>query len=38
MKGDHPKYYIIEISQKAEKSPGDLRKVAVSRIPVKTIS
>ena len=31
--GDHPNYYIIEIGQKTEKSPGDLRRLAVT--PVK---
>ena len=29
--GDHPNYSIIEIGQNAEKSPGDLRKLAVTQ-------
>ncbi len=33
--GDHPNYCIIEISQNTEKSPGDLRRLAVSQTPVK---
>ena len=33
--GDHPNYYIIENGQNTEKSPGDLRKVAVTQTPVK---
>ena len=28
--GDHPNYSIIEIGQNTEKSPGDLRRVAVT--------
>ena len=32
---DHPYYYIIEISQNTEKSPGDLRGRAVTQTPVK---
>ena len=28
-RGDHPKYYITEISQNTEKSPGDLKRLAV---------
>ena len=33
--GDHPNYYIIEIGQNTEKSPGDLRRLAVTQTPVK---
>ena len=33
--GDHPNYYIIENGQNTEKSPGDLRRLAVTQIPVK---
>ena len=33
--GDRPNYYIIEIGQKTEKSPGDLRRLAVTDTPVK---
>ena len=29
--GDQPNYYIIEISQNTEKSPGDLRRLAVTQ-------
>ena len=32
--GDHPNY-IIEIGQNTEKSPGDLRRLAVTKTPVK---
>ena len=32
---DCPNYSIIEISQNTEKSPGDLRRLAVTQIPVK---
>ena len=28
--GDYPNYYIIEIGQNTEKSPGDLRRLAVT--------
>ena len=28
--GDHPNNYIIEIGQNTEKSPGDLRRLAVT--------
>ena len=31
--GDHPNYYIIENGQNSEKSPGDLRKLAVTQTP-----
>ena len=33
--GDHPNYYIIENGQNTEKSPGDLKKLAVTQTPVK---
>ena len=33
--GDHSNYYIIENSQNTEKSPGDLRRLAVTQTPVK---
>ena len=36
--GDSPKYSIIEIGQNIEKSPGDLRRLAVPEIPVKKTS
>ena len=32
--GDHPDYSIIKIGQNTEKSPEDLRKLAVTQIPV----
>ena len=32
--GDHPEYNIIEKRQNTEKSTGDLRKLAVTQIPV----
>ena len=32
--GDHPNYSIIEIGQNSKKSPGDLRRLAVTQIPV----
>ena len=35
MSGDHPKYCIIEIGLNTEKSPGDLRKLAVTQTTVK---
>ena len=28
---DHPSYYIIEIGQNTEKSPGDLRRFAITQ-------
>ena len=31
MSGDHPNFYIIEIGQNTEKSPGDLRRLAVTQ-------
>ena len=33
--GDHPNYSIIMIGQNTEKSPGDLRRLAVSQTLVK---
>ena len=33
--GDHPNYSIIEIGQDFEKSPGDLRSLAVNQTLVK---
>ena len=33
--GDHPNYYNIEIGQNTEKSPGDLRRLVVTRTSVK---
>ena len=33
--GDHPNYYIIENGQNPEKSPGDLRRLAVTQTQVK---
>ena len=34
MSGDHPNYSIIENSQNTEKSPGDLRRLAVTQTSV----
>ena len=34
IRGDHPNYSIVEISQNTEKSPGDLRRLAVTQTPV----
>ncbi len=34
MNGDHPNYSIIEIDQNTEKSPGDLRRLALTQTPV----
>ena len=33
--GYHPNYSIIENDQNTEKSPGDLRRLAVTQTPVK---
>ena len=33
--GDHPNYSIIKIGQNTEKSPEDLRRLAVTQTPVK---
>ena len=35
MSGDHPNYCTTEISQNTEKSPGDLRRLAVAQTSVK---
>ena len=35
MSGDHSNYYIIKNGQNTEKSPGDLRRLAVTQTPVK---
>ena len=32
--GDHPNYCSVEIGQNTEKSPGDLRRLAVTQSPV----
>ena len=32
---DHPNYYIFENGKNTEKSPGDLRRLAVTQTPVK---
>ena len=34
-KGDHPNYNIVEIGQNTEKSPGDLKRLAVTQTPVR---
>ena len=34
-RGDHVNYSIIKIGQIAEKSPGDLKRLAVTQTPVK---
>ena len=33
--GDHTNYYIIEIGQNNVKSPGDLKRLAVTQTPLK---
>ena len=33
--GDHPNYFTIDSGQNTEKSPGDLRRHAVTQAPVK---
>ena len=35
MSGDHPNYSIIENGHNTEKSPGDLKRLAVTQTPVK---
>ena len=35
---DYPNYSIVEIGQNTEKSPGDLRRLAVTQTPVETSS
>ena len=32
---DHPNYSIVEIGQNTEKIPGELKRLAVTQIPVK---
>ena len=32
---DHPAYSIVGIDQNTEKSPGDLRKLALTQTPVR---
>ena len=34
-RGDHSDYYFIENGDNTEKSPGDLRRLAVTQSPVK---
>ncbi len=34
--GNHPNYSIIKIGQNTEKSPGDLRRLAVTQTPIIT--
>ena len=33
--GDHPNYSIVENGQNTDKSPGDLKRLAVTQTPVK---
>ena len=33
--GDHPNYSIIENDQNTEKSPGNMKRLAVTQVPVK---
>ena len=35
--GDHPNYNIIENGQNTEKSPGDLRRLAITHTLVKNL-
>ena len=35
MSGNHPNYNIIETSHNTEKSPGYLRRLAITQTPVK---
>ena len=35
LSGDHPNYNINRIGQNTEKSPGDLRRLAITQTPVK---
>ena len=35
MSRDYPNYSIIEMSQNTEKSPGDLRRLAITKTTVK---
>ena len=32
---DHPNYSVIKVRQNTEKSPGDLRRLAVTQTPVR---
>ena len=32
--GDHPNYNIVDIGQNAKKSPGDVRRLAITQTPV----
>ena len=34
--GDHSDYKIVDIGQNTQKSPGDLRRFAVTQTPIKT--
>ena len=34
MSGDHPNYSTFKISQNTERSPGDMRRLAVTQTPV----
>ena len=35
MSCDYPNYSIVKVEQNTEKSPGDLRRLAVTQTPVK---
>ena len=35
MSGDHPNYSIVENGQNTKRSPGDLRRLAVTQTPMK---
>ena len=35
MSEDQPNYSIVEVGQDTEKSPGDLRRLTITQIPVK---
>ena len=32
--GDHPNYSFVEIGQNTKKSPGDLKRLVVTQVPV----
>ena len=36
-RGDHPNYSIIGISQNTEESSGDLRRLAITQIPMENL-
>ena len=36
MSGDHPNNSLVKIGQNTEKSPGDLRRLAVTQTPVES--